>query len=112
MQHNNSNRSLHVHGDTKLETDEKIVSKISTEFKKKLLAVIEQKFKDHESNSILAISTILDPRFKKLHFQSALAAASAITKINTLIKSSISGEPTTSDDEARLPVTKSKDVWA
>lgn len=64
-----------------------IVTETSMQFKNKLLAAAEQKFKDLELNSILAISTILDPQFKKLHFQCALAASTAITKINTLMKS-------------------------
>ncbi|XP_076545901.1 uncharacterized protein LOC143305601 [Osmia lignaria lignaria] len=56
------------------------------QFKNHLLALTEQKFKDLEFNPVFAISTMLDLRFKKLHFQSALAASSAITKINTLIR--------------------------
>jgi len=68
------------------------VTETSMQFKNKLLMLIEQKFKDFEFNSILAISTILDPRFKKLHFQSALTASSAITKINTLMKSNTVSE--------------------
>lgn len=68
-----------------LESDK--VTRASMQFKNKLLTAIEHRFKDQELNLILAISTILDPRFKKLHFQSALAASSAITKINILMKS-------------------------
>jgi zinc finger BED domain-containing protein 1 (E3 SUMO-protein ligase ZBED1) len=34
----------------------------------------------------MSIATILDPRFKKLHFEKALAAATAITRIDSLMK--------------------------
>lgn len=68
------------------------VTETSMLFKNKLLQLTEQKFKDLEFSPILAISTILDPRFKKLHFQSALAASSAITKINTFMKSNAVSE--------------------
>jgi len=55
---------------------------ISEQFKKILLNEIEQRFHNFEQNMILAVSTIMDPRFKKIHFESALAAANAIAYIN------------------------------
>jgi len=56
-------------------------------FKTKLLDFIQEKFKDVEKNKILAIPTILDPRFKRIHFQNAHAAAIAVEWINKEMKS-------------------------
>lgn len=47
------------------------------EFHQKLIAEIERRFKDVEYQEILAISTILDPRFKHIHFCNTLAMSSA-----------------------------------
>ncbi|XP_011859600.1 PREDICTED: zinc finger BED domain-containing protein 1-like [Vollenhovia emeryi] len=61
-------------------------TKIGQQFQEKLLSKSYRRFKDYESRELLAISTILDPQFKKLHFQKPLLAATAITKINAIIK--------------------------
>ncbi|XP_011859727.1 PREDICTED: zinc finger BED domain-containing protein 1-like, partial [Vollenhovia emeryi] len=85
------------------------VTETSIQFKNHLLALTEQKFKVLEFNPILAISTMLDSRFKKLHFQSALAASSAITKINTLMKPN-----TVSEIPNRVPTRSSNNessIW-
>jgi zinc finger BED domain-containing protein 1 (E3 SUMO-protein ligase ZBED1) len=55
-------------------------------FQTNLLASIQQKFKDVENNKILSIPTILDPRFKRIHFQNARAAAAAVEQINKEMK--------------------------
>ena len=47
---------------------------------------ISTRFGQIESNSIMAVSTILDPRFKKLHFNQNLACANAINRIAKLMK--------------------------
>ncbi|XP_008556087.1 E3 SUMO-protein ligase ZBED1-like [Microplitis demolitor] len=59
-------------------------------FKKHLLASFEQQFHDVESFPILCISTVLDPRFKKLHFQKATRAADAVEYIRQKMKSEVS----------------------
>ncbi|KAG5339161.1 ZBED1 protein, partial [Acromyrmex charruanus] len=56
---------------------------LGEEFKERLPSEIQNRVKDFELNSILASSTILDPRFKKLHFKNALAA------INNLIQGNV-----------------------
>ncbi|GBP96486.1 Zinc finger BED domain-containing protein 4 [Eumeta japonica] len=40
----------------------------------------------------LAIATIVDPRFKKVHFMNPLACSSAVTKIKDLIKTTAQNE--------------------
>ena len=47
-----------------------------------LLKGIEDRLVPLQENLFLAKATILDPRFKKLHFMSALAAANAISDLS------------------------------
>nr|XP_011313295.1 PREDICTED: uncharacterized protein LOC105272767 [Fopius arisanus] len=56
-------------------------------FQAKLLRKITDKFEGVENNKILAISTILNPRLKKLHFEYARTAANAISCIDSEMKS-------------------------
>lgn len=58
----------------------------SKNFKQNILLEIERRFYDIERYQILAISTILDPRFKKIHFEQPRAVSSAISYINTLMQ--------------------------
>ncbi|KYN19747.1 Zinc finger BED domain-containing protein 1, partial [Trachymyrmex cornetzi] len=67
-------------------------TEIGNEFQEKLLNQFNKKFQYLESTRILAISTILDPRFKRLHFKSALAASQAIQDIDNQLKK-ISNRP-------------------
>ncbi|XP_058836514.1 zinc finger BED domain-containing protein 6-like isoform X2 [Topomyia yanbarensis] len=46
--------------------------------KQRILHFISKYFKDIEKVRILATATLLDPRFKKIHFESALSASSAV----------------------------------
>lgn len=55
--------------------------------KTNILSEIHQRFKDIESYQILAISTLLDPRYKRLHFQSPRAVSNALSHINNQLKS-------------------------
>lgn len=54
--------------------------------KKVLESELTKRFGQCELNQWLAISTILDPRFKNLHFKNAIACANAISKIKLEIK--------------------------
>ncbi|XP_043285750.1 E3 SUMO-protein ligase ZBED1-like [Venturia canescens] len=80
-------------------------------FKSAIIAQVQKNFDGIEKTELLAMTTILDPRFKKVHFQSALAAAGAIRKINNELKSD--------DNSSGLkvtPVSDSKsstdvDIW-
>ncbi|XP_015123307.1 zinc finger BED domain-containing protein 1-like [Diachasma alloeum] len=51
-----------------------------------LLKALDKRFRNIEDNEVLAISTILDPRFKRVHFESALSAATVIGKIDRFMK--------------------------
>ncbi|XP_063931343.1 zinc finger BED domain-containing protein 4-like [Zophobas morio] len=54
--------------------------------KKELEAQIEKKLDPLETNILLSIATIVDPRFKRLHFSSARNVANAITIIKNEVK--------------------------
>lgn len=56
---------------------------MAQELKMHLQAQFEQRFRAIESHTLLAISTLLDPRFKKTHFTSPMAVATAIRNITT-----------------------------
>ncbi|TGZ38549.1 Uncharacterized protein DBV15_12606 [Temnothorax longispinosus] len=68
----------------------KPVTNIGQDMKSKIIAKIEDKFKEIETCELLAISTILDPRLKKIHFRSTLTASNAIANINEEMKSTSS----------------------
>lgn len=63
-----------------------------------------------EKNKILSIYTLLDPRYKKLHFQSPIAAANAISEIQFLynqvkVKNKIDVQP------AKKNTGKEESIW-
>lgn len=64
-------------------------TEIGQQFQEKLLTESHRRFKDYESRELLAILTILDPRFKRLHFQKPLHTATAVRKINAVIKTAL-----------------------
>jgi len=66
-----------------------------------------------EKNDILTISTILDPRFKKLHFRSALSVPIAIEKVCKLIKTKQDVATSVNDPQNNLaPVANNTNVWS
>ena len=85
------------------------------EFKEKLEAAINNRFdKNFEFNKILAVSNILDPRFKKIHFEGALAAAKAVSEINDYIKKNTASAATVQqiNKEVSVKSTQENDVWS
>lgn len=54
--------------------------------KENLLKHIDKRFKNIEKINIYACSTILDPRFKKIHFKDQVDCSRAIQKIDNAIK--------------------------
>lgn len=55
-------------------------------FRDNILFEVQRRFKAIESNKILAVSTILDPRYKRIHFQSLRAVSDALSYINRQLK--------------------------
>ncbi|XP_072375154.1 E3 SUMO-protein ligase ZBED1-like [Diabrotica undecimpunctata] len=60
---------------------------ISENLKKNILAECQKRFSNAAHNTTMAVSTLLDPRFKKLHFQDAQALAKAIIALKEEYKS-------------------------
>ncbi|GBP41627.1 Zinc finger BED domain-containing protein 1 [Eumeta japonica] len=60
----------------------KISTAIGLSVQNDLLKGIEDRLVPLQENLLLTKATILDPRFKKLHFMSAMAAANAITDLS------------------------------
>ncbi|XP_043464501.1 uncharacterized protein LOC122499959 [Leptopilina heterotoma] len=55
-------------------------------FKQTLLTNLEKRFRTVENIKVAAMATILDPRFKKLHFQNAVFAANAVGAIKATMR--------------------------
>jgi len=58
-------------------------------FKKNILLEIETRFNNIENSQMLAIATILDPRFKRLHFLQPRTVSMAISIINSAMQTEI-----------------------
>ncbi|KAL7723404.1 hypothetical protein ACLKA6_015978 [Drosophila palustris] len=70
-----------------------------------LLLEIDRRMGPMEQVSILAMATMLDPRFKKLHFKDPRACANAIIKVKSLLKpndNDIENLPPTSETSTNL----------
>lgn len=88
-------------------------SDLGSEFKAKILNEINKRFRNTEKVHILAISTILDPRFKKIHFTDAQACAKAISDISELLKSttSLTTAPTASTSQGANTPSAVSNIW-
>lgn len=78
------------------------------------ISELSKRFGAVEQNKILAISTILDPRFKRLHFNNPIYCANAVTSINQLIQLEKKEKNTeNATTEVAISVLKNSDsVWA
>lgn len=76
-------------------TDGDVIIAVKTE----LMKQIKRRYEHIEDNNLIAISCLLHPRFKNIHFQSARACAKAISSVRRLITTtpSITGSETDSD---------------
>lgn len=75
-----------------------------------LIAAIIQRFGLIEQIKPIAIVTILDPRFKNLHFNNAVACFNAMTELRQLSKPDLSSSE--SEGEAVQSNSDSYDFWA
>ncbi|CAG9562811.1 unnamed protein product [Danaus chrysippus] len=79
-----------------------------TQLQKKLLSECKKRFGLIEFNTLAALATILDPRFKNLHFQDANACGRAIQKLKNIIKEDITISTSGSEDE----IAEDFDFWS
>ncbi|XP_071580370.1 E3 SUMO-protein ligase ZBED1-like [Temnothorax nylanderi] len=63
----------------------KPTSEVGCHMKKVLTQELQARFKNIEEKSLIAIATILDPRFKKIHFLDRIACCHAINKITNIL---------------------------
>lgn len=84
-------------------------SALGQQLKKVLLSEFDKRFGQIEKSHLLANATILDPRFKQLHFQDALACASTINSLkqNLIAESEPSAESSTESESG----DDSFDLW-
>ncbi|XP_046388778.1 zinc finger BED domain-containing protein 4-like [Ischnura elegans] len=62
---------------------------VAGELLQKLREQIKKRLDPLEENPLLAAATILDPRFKKIHFKSPINAAKAVTQLRDEIKAAL-----------------------
>jgi len=62
-------------------------SRIGVEFKNAITDEMKKRFEFIEKNYLLSVSTIIDPRFKNIHFKDALALSKHLRFINNSINS-------------------------
>lgn len=62
-------------------------TELGAAMQKSLLSLVNTKLEPLEKNLHLAKATILDPRFKRIHFKSPLAVSTAITELSKEIRS-------------------------
>lgn len=85
-------------------------SDLMKNLKSHLKTEIEKRFGQMEYTHHLAISTVLDPRFKKIHFIDFLAAARAVQNIKTIGLSNNSNTNQNDGLASRLPVVSTTDA--
>lgn len=78
------------------------------EFKKKMIDALAARSKLLEKNDVLCLATLLDPRFKKMYFQSPLRVSTMVEKILILTKQEkkLSQQP-----QETLEENKKKSIW-
>jgi len=90
-----------------------ITHEISERLHKNVLLELQNRFRGKDSNietnSFLSISTLLDPRFKKLHFSSSLAVSTAISKISQLMKNNQIEMRCNVEENINIP--RKEDLW-
>lgn len=60
-------------------------SEVGCHIKKVLIQEFQARFRNIENTSLIAIATILDPRFKKFHFSDKIACCFTINKITHML---------------------------
>lgn len=75
----------------------KVEESLAQELQSLILKEIDKRMGVIERVTPLAIATILDPRFKKMHFTDSLACSMAVSKIKEMMKSKVQNESVESD---------------
>ncbi|KMQ91912.1 zinc finger bed domain-containing protein 4-like protein [Lasius niger] len=87
-----------------------LVTKIGENMKMKI--IVQEKFEGIEICKLLTMSTILDPRFKKINFQFAMTAVTAIADINKAMKSANSAPEISVAQTSKPPESSTgQSIW-
>lgn len=78
--------------------------------KRTLDTEINKRFGAFEQNSRLALSTLLDPRFKTIHFQNPVACGNAVAKLKAICKAE-GDDLSSSEDSDPSPSKETFDFW-
>ncbi|CAB3230265.1 unnamed protein product [Arctia plantaginis] len=85
---------------------------LANELKSFVLNEIEKRMGAIERVTPLAIATVLDPRYKKIHFRDALACSTAVAKIKDLMKNTTQTvEMSESDSDQSEKQEESFSLW-
>ncbi|KAH9634429.1 hypothetical protein HF086_008263 [Spodoptera exigua] len=85
---------------------------LANELKSFVLNEIEKRMGAIERVTPLAIATVLDPRYKKIHFQDALACSTAVAKIKDFMKNTTQNiEMSESDSDQSEKLEESFSLW-
>ncbi|CAD0206467.1 unnamed protein product [Chrysodeixis includens] len=83
--------------------------------KKALLKKVEDKLAPLERSSFLSVATILDPRFKRIHFTSPVVVSNAISKISTEVQAEHrrrgQRSPDKNPDQAASEQASGSSIW-
>lgn len=88
-------------------------SDLGSEFQAKVLIEIKKRFQHIEKVHILAVSSVLDPRFKKNCFNDPQSCAKALTEISDMLKFEMETTPTSTADVSEYTRISEKcnDIW-
>ncbi|XP_053596186.1 uncharacterized protein LOC103575560 [Microplitis demolitor] len=103
---------LKTYSTMKTETD------VGAATKNLILEELKKRFGTVEQVHVLAITTLLDPRFKKIHFSNRIACSRPIDKINSMIVASkkqlenkLSNEDSENNLECQLKEAEESNIW-
>lgn len=82
---------------------------VATSLKNAVLKECQKRFGEIENSYILAVSTLLDPRFKKMHFKDPLACADAVKHLQELMQKEPAAKETVSVAANTQPTTS---IWS
>lgn len=85
---------------------------IGIQLQKSLLSEMKKRLLPIESVNILAVSTILDPRFKQIHFQDPVACSKAIKTIKDLLSSIETDDNSQSNQEEEGSSATEFNLWS
>lgn len=88
---------------------------ISVTLKKNVIDAFSTRFGNIENDSRLATATLLDPRYKKLHFTDEVALRNAVKSVRTVIEDQFAtSQDSDKENSLAIPQEKGKDedFWA